>query len=365
MASEDQTHFYSIKQMDFNLLQKHTVDVYQLRNHECRVIEQVPARSLLKPQRFDLYAKLYYIGNVLTNRDNAMRVYGEHIKAFNPDGREPGREDKDGINDFVSAFDQIISHFKDHDFDDEISVIPVDRNGVILDGAHRIAALAYFGKTVTIARFDGVEAKCDFDYTYFKNRGLAWDVADTIALEMVKWIDELLVACLWPSTDAKQKQIVVEMLGSQHQIAYRKDIKCDLHSLANFVGYIYRRQEWTQNPDYVLGKASRVYGKSSLSLVMFASENSLDAVLREKNGIRQLLGKGKDSLHIADDHEETLDIAAVTLDKIRQSQWMASPTLNLINKLSDQLKERWLIFKKVQWIAFKVRVYNMIRRFKS
>jgi hypothetical protein len=351
--------------MDFSLLQEHTIDTYQLRDYECRVIEQVPARSLLKPQRFDLFAKLYYISNILTNRENAMRVYSDHIKAFNPDGREPGREDKHGITDFVSAFDQIITHFKEHDFDDEISVVPVDRNGVILDGAHRVAALAYFGKNVTIVRFDGVEAKCDFDYSYFKNRGLAWGVADMIALEMVKWLEQLLVACLWPSTDVKQKQMIIEMLGSQHQIAYRKDIKCDLQSLAHFVGYIYRGQEWTQNPDYVLDKASRVYGKSSLSLVMFASESSLETVLKEKNGIRQLLGKGKDSLHIADNHDETLDIATVTLDKNRQSQWMSSPTLNLFNKFSDQLKERWLILKKVQWIAFKVRVYNLISRFKS
>ena len=357
--------YYTDAQMDFSLLQEHTIDIYQLRNHECRVIEQVPARSLLKPQRFDLFAKLYYISNILTNMENAMRVYCDHIKAFNPDGREPGREDKHGITDFVSAFDRIITHFKEHDFDDEISVVPVDRNGVILDGAHRVAALAYFGKNVTIARFDGVEAKCDFDYSYFKNRGMAWDVADMIALEMVKWLEQLLVACLWPSTDVKQKQMIIEMLGSQHQIAYRKDIKCDLQSLAHFVGYIYRGQEWTQNPDYVMDKASRIYGKSSLSLVLFTSERSLETVLKEKNGIRQLLGKGKDSLHIADNHDETLDIATVTLDKNRQSQWMSSPTLNLFNKFSDQLKERWLILKKVQWIAFKVRVYNLISRFKS
>lgn len=348
-------------QMDFSLLQEHTIEIYQLRGHECR-IEKVPARSLLTPQRFDLFAKIYYIGNVSTNRESAMRVYGEHIKAFNPDGREPGRDDKQGVNDFVSVFDKIIAHFKDHDFDDEVSVVPVDGNGVILDGAHRVAALAYYGKDVTIARFDDVEAKCVFDYTYFKNRGLAWDVADTIALEMVKWLDQLLVACLWPSTDPNQKQLIVERIGEHHQLAYRKDIRCDLHSLANFVGYIYRGQDWTQNPDYVLDKASRVYGKSALSLVLFVSENSLDTVLEEKDGIRQLLGKGKDSLHIADNHDETLDIATVTLDKNRQSQWMTSHSLNLFNKFSDKLKERWLIFKKVQWIAFKVRIYNLINR---
>ena len=350
--------------MDFNLLQKHTIEIYQLENHECRTL-RVPARTLLKPQRFDLFAKLYYIRNASVNKDDALRVYTDHIKAFNPDGREPGRDDKNGAQDFVSVFDRIIEHFGDNEFDDSISVVPVDKNGVILDGAHRVAALAFFGKSVTIAQFDDVEAKCDFDYTYFKNRGLAWDVADAVALEMTRWVDQLLVACIWPSTDSRQKSQVIEHLANEHRIAFRKDIRCDLRSLANFVGYIYRGQDWTQNPSYVLDKASRVYGKSALSIVLFSSETPLASILKEKEAIRQLLGKGKDSLHIADNHEETLDIASVTLDQNKMSQWMTNQTLNFVNEVSNYLKENWLIFRKIHWISFKVWVYNLIRRFRK
>lgn len=350
--------------MDFNLLQKHTVEIYQLESHECS-IKRVQARTLLKPQRFDLFAKLFYISNVSTHPEEALKVYTEHIKAFNPDGREPGRDDKNGAQDFVSVFDEIIELFRNNEFDEKVSVVPVDKNGIILDGAHRVAALAYFDKSVTIAQFDDVEAVCDFDYTYFKNRGLAWEIADIIALEMAKWVEPLLVACLWPSTTPKQKSLVLDKLDNSHNIAYRKDIRCDLRSMANFVGYIYRAQDWTQNQDYVLDKASRVYGKSSLSIVFFMSETSLESILKEKDDIRQLLGMGKDSLHIADSHEETLDIATVTLDKSRLSQWMANQTLSFVNQMYNRVNERWLIFKKIHWITFKVRVYNLIKRFKS
>lgn len=350
--------------MDYNLLQQHTVNIYQLRNHDCE-IRRVEARSLLKPQRFDLFAKLYYIKNFSTRNEEALRVYSEHIKAFNPDEREPGRNDKNGIQNFVSVFDSLINLFKNADFDERISIVPVDKNGVILDGAHRVAALAYYNKTVTIAQYNDVVAKCDFDYSYFKNRGLAWDVADIIALEMTKWVEPLLVACVWPSTTPKQKSFVLDRLDNSHSIAYRKDIRCDLHSLVNFVRYIYRAQDWTQNHDYVLDKASRVYGKSSLSIVFFMCETSLESILQEKDEIRQLLGTGKDSLHIADNHEETLDIAAVTLDKGRLDQWMANQTLSIVNQMYTRVNENWLIFKKIHWISFKVRVYNLIKRFKS
>lgn len=350
--------------MDYNLLQKHTVEIYQLKDRECS-IHSVPARSLLKPQRFDLFAKLYYIGNVSTNRDTALMVYAEHIKAFNPDGREPGRDDKDGVRDFVSVFDGLIEHFKNNDFDDSKSVVPVDKNGVILDGAHRVAALAYYGKNVTIAQFDEVESKCDFDYIYFKNRGLSWDVADMIALEMVKWAEQLLVACIWPSTNAKQKAQVMDYLAAGHVIAYRKDVRCDLRSMSNFVGYIYREQDWTLNPDSVFDKASRVYGKSPMSIVLFMAKTGLDSILEEKERIRKQLGHGKDSLHITDNHHETLDIAKITLDSDCMKQWMTSQTIGMLNKLCSSIQEQWTIFKKIHWISFKVFVSKLLQSIKS
>ena len=350
--------------MDFNLLQKHTVEIYQLKDKECYV-HSVPARSLLKPQRFDLFAKLYYIRNVSTDRDIALRVYAEHIKAFNPDGREPGRDDKDGVWDFVSVFDGLIEHFRDNDFDDSKSVVPVGKNGVILDGAHRVAALAYFDKDVTIAQFDEVEPKCDFDYIYFKNRGLSWETADMIALEMVKWVDQLLAACVWPSTNAKQKSQALDYLAKSHVIAYRKDIRCDLRSMSNFVGYIYREQDWTLNPASVFDKASRVYGKSPLTIAQFETDTDLESILEEKDRIRKVLGNGKDSLHITDNHEETLDIANMTLDPGRVRQWMTSQTIGVINKLCNSVQEQWTIFRKIHWISLMVRVSKLIKSIKS
>ena len=111
----------------------------------------------------------------------ATKVYSEHIKAFNPDFKEPGRDDKNGCSDFINDFNAIIRQFKNNEFDDSISIVPVDKNGIILDGSHRLAALAYYNRTITIARFHNVTAKCRFDYDYFLNRGLSRTIADIIA----------------------------------------------------------------------------------------------------------------------------------------------------------------------------------------
>ena len=348
-------------QMDFSLLQEHTIEIYQLKNRECR-IEQVPARSLLCPKRFDLFAKLYYIDNLASNPSAAMEVYSDHIRTFNPDGREPGREDKNGTEDFVKVFDAIIAHFRENDFDDHVSVVPVDGEGVILDGAHRVAALAYFGKDVTIARYEGVKAVCDFDYNYFKNRGLSWRVCDIIALEMVKRLEDVYAACVWPSNSTDNQQLILSKLKNEHRIAYVKEIHCDLSSLRGFVKYIYRDQNWTQNPSYVLDKATRVYGKSRLMLVFFESQSDLNTILKEKEQIRDVLGIGKDSLHITDNHSEALDIATAVLSEEGLSRWMAAGAANQCRKMCLKLQEKWFIFKKVHWIDFKVKVYQMINK---
>ena len=345
--------------MDYNLLQEHTVNIYQLRCRDC-VIRHVNARSLLKPQRFDLFAKLYYIKNVTKHKEDALRVYREHIKAFNPDGHEPGRQDKNEIQDFVSAFDFLIEHFKDNDFDDEISVIPVDRNGVILDGAHRVAVLAYYDKTVTIAQYQDIVAKCNFDYKYFQDRGLAWAICDIIAYEMTKWCDNLFVACLWPRIgNEKIKLDAIEQISSNHRVVYTKKLSVNLTSLSRFVHTVYQSQSWTDNDFAVQDKAIRIYGNDNqvIWFAFFENVDPLEKMIAEKERWRAKYGYAKDSLHVTDSNAETLQIANLVLTKEGLSDWLE---VSNVNKFCQITEEKWYYFKKVTWMNLKSKVWQLL-----
>ncbi len=173
----------------FPLLQPHTIDLYDLRNKQYE-IKHVPASSLLNVKRFDLFAKLYYIRLYSTDKEKALKIYTEHIKAFNPDLREPGRGDKTSLTTFIDTFDRLIEAFRENDFDEKISIVPIDGDNVILDGAHRVAALAYYNKEVTVAQFQETKAKM-FDCTYFKMRGLRWKTCDIISSEMTYWMGNI------------------------------------------------------------------------------------------------------------------------------------------------------------------------------
>lgn len=177
------------------LIQKHTIDIYNLKDKPFQ-IKTIPARDLLSEHRFDLYAKLYYIKYYQTNLDKAIRVYANHIKAFNPDWKEPGREDKQNLDDFLLTFNYLIDYFKNNEFDSSKSLIPINQDNIILDGAHRIAALAYWNRNVVVAQFNNIMPKCTFDYSYFINRGLPLDIANTIAHEMISWKPNLKIVLL-------------------------------------------------------------------------------------------------------------------------------------------------------------------------
>lgn len=337
------------------LIQSHTVNIYNLESKEYKC-EVVNARSLLHVSRFDLFAKMYYARNRIKQHEKALSVYIQHIKAFNPDLKEPGRDDKVTLESFVGTFDGLLDYFKDNNFDDAISIVPVDEDGVILDGAHRVAALAYYNKKITILRFSGVKSKGPFDYKYFKERGLSWSICDLIANEIPLWRNDILVACLWPQMgNLKCKNIGVKYLASKFQICYIKDIKVSLKSIQTLIGMIYSSQPWVNDPKSIQYKSICCYGKSNkiLRIVLMQSDHTLKDTIEYKEDLRNIFHSGKHSLHITDSVEETRELTPLILTDKGRELWQ---TENETYKLIEKLKERWFYFNKIQWINFKVAI---------
>ncbi len=345
-------------------LQYHTITTYELDGKASFTLQHVKARTLLTVRRFDLFAKLYYIAHRDNDRQQALKVYSAHIMAFNPDGREPGRDDKNGVDDFIDNFDKLIDDFRVNEFDSNQSLIPVDAHGTILDGAHRVAALAFYDREVTIVRFEDVQAKCNFDYEYFKKRGLSWGICDIVALEMAEWLNDLYAACLWPRINDDEKRMVKNTLAVHHHIAYVKEMSVTLRTLKQFVGEIYSLQSWTKNPDAVSDKALRCLGHGRRMWVVFFSaiNNDLVMILSEKEAMRSLLGHGKDTLHITDNDNETRQIAELVLSQDVSNSAMP---ISSFSRIVETLKERWFYFKHIQWIELKVKIYQIVKRIRK
>lgn len=350
----------------FSLLQQHTIDIYKLKNHRF-TLEKVKARSLLSLSRFDLLAKLFYIRNMQEgHEDVARKVYLEHIKAFNPDAREPGRDDKTSYEDFLSVFDQLITYFRDHDFDAEKSVVPVGAGDAILDGAHRIAALAYWDKDVTVARFADVEPVAQFDYAYFRSRGLPQATADTIAAEALRWKDDILVACVWPRIgDGKERQRVVGAISVFARPYYQKSLRVPLKSFVRLIASVYRAQPWVgTDANHYAGaadKAMNCYGNCRKVTFVFFECSDLKAVLELKDRIRGMFTYGKHSLHITDNQRETEDIARLVLTPEGMGEWLyTGGYAGRMQQWADRWREFWFMARGLYLTRLKVAVYRLV-----
>lgn len=344
-----------------HLFQPHTVSLYGL-DQKSYSIEKVSAKSLLKPSRFDLFAKLVYIRYRKSNPEFAIRIYSEHIKAFNPDLKEPGRDDKNGLQDFIDSFDKLIDYFSENEFDENISLIPVSDDGTILDGSHRLAALIYFDKEVTIARFNGLKPVCDFDYDYFLKRGLPVSTADTIVNETKDELTNLYVACLWPKMgNIKNREFATNYFKDHFQLWYLKNLRMSLGGLSRFVYQIYKSQDWvgTETDGFKGAKNKAISCYSNNGLVQFVvfKADSIDEVIKAKDEIRNHYGLEKHALHISDNDDETSEILELVLTERKNEFTDAS------GRLSDRMDETVQIFRNVYWIGLKVKLAKILKKF--
>lgn len=351
--------------MNFDLIQRHTVDLYDLTHKEYEELE-VPARTLLVAQRFDLFAKLFYIKNRKTNRKIALDVYNNHIKAFNPDLKEPGRKDKNGYDDFVASFDNVIDDIEQNGFDKSKSIVPVDENGVILDGAHRVSILSYLDKTVNIVRFKNVVNNGRFDFDYFLKRGLNWKIADIIANEMVQWRPNMLIACLWPRMGgANVKKEALSIINSRYPLCYTKTINTNMESFVRFIAKVYEDAPWVGNEanDYegARNKALSCFDSNrQIAFALFESDN-LDEIIAFKAELRQKFQSEKHSIHITDNVEETKNIASHVFDADSLNSWNQLNN-GIVQQCKSFFAEKAYYFKHVTWINIKVAVAKMLGR---
>lgn len=331
-----------------SLLQKHTVELYDLEKENFQKL-RVDAVSLLKVQRFDLFAKLFYIKYRESNPEIALKIYAEHIKAFNPDLKEPGRTDKNSLEDFLRAFDELIDRFKDYDFDESISLVPVSKDDVILDASHRIAALAFFNKKVTILKFKEIQAITNFDYIYFQKRGLPYAIADTIAASALEYLDNVCIACYYlPEEEAMN--YYKESLALHFQILYIRRRRLTKNGIRKFANLLPAKETSGINHFQVDNRQS-----VNLQIVLFEaeSENEIQSFANE------YYKRDKDtnlSYYISRNKSDVRDIVDLFFTE------QVNSLTNSYTRSLDRLEEYKDLFENVHLIRYKTLIARYLNK---
>ena len=319
--------------------------------------DYIDARKLLCTARFDFYGILIYIDHKvkgLKDLSFAKSVYFERTQAMTGFRfKENGNSKKSSFDVFLVALDKLIDAFLHDEFEEDRTYIPVDKNLVPLDGAHRVACAAYFGRKLHILRF--LKREYQFSgFQYLKKQLLPPSVADTMAMEATKWHDDLFVFFLWPQAHLNQQKLetAMERIRNSTDELYETNYYLSSHGLWNLMLQIYGHMDWIGNVDNgysnLITKVDEVWAKNGLVHLMIVRANSCDFVMKIKTELRDFFEIGLSSIHSTDNIEETrLALSALLNPKSRHFLEHAYPTtykeaLRLCNEFRLSIKNQGL-----------------------
>jgi len=307
--------------------ERHLFNKYNISNEKLDLkindLKIKNAKDLINCNRLDLIAKYIYVEakDSGVNIEYSKELYKAHIKAFtHGEYFERGQEDnKNSIDAFYEVFDKLIVEISKYGFNYNISKIPIDKNGVLIDGAHRVSICAFYNLAIKVTKFNTEALK--FNYVFFKKRMLEPKYLDYIINRYVGLKKNSIYAmCLWPCAFQKNK-IVREILDEHLSILYEKEIILNSKGAHSFIAQIYHHHDWVGSPlDKFSGaqnKADNCFGnyKSPITLFFLETDLSFLEILKLKDKIRKNVGLDKHSVHITDNFEETKQISELLLNK--------------------------------------------------
>jgi hypothetical protein len=306
--------------------ERHLFNEYNISNNtldlKIKDVSIKSAKDLINYNRIDLIAKYIYIQAKVTgvNYEYAKEIYKAHIEAFSY-GKyvERGQESsKNNIETFYKVFDELINEISENGFNPAVSKIPIDNNGIIIDGAHRVSICAYYNLPILASIFN-IEGQ-KYDYSFFNNRMLESKYLDYLVHKYIEIKKKGIYAmCLWPSAFSKKK-LVKEILQEHVGIVYEKQVQLNTKGAHSFISQIYSHHDWVGTPREMFhgahNKANNCFKnyKSPITLFVLESDVALSEILKLKELIRTKIGLDKHSVHITDNFEETKQISELLLN---------------------------------------------------
>ena len=292
----------------------------------------------LHANRFDLIIKIVYMyfHVVIKHVPQCILLsYTEHIRVWNGfketcndknprmNGYYRSCKPKNSKEDFLKSYHNLVDNLRDYGFNSSKSSIPVDVNGVLINGAHRLSSSIVLSQSVCVQH---LSYKKDFtvDYKYFHSRGLQKSVIEMVLLEYLKiqlhlsLTSQVTILSLFSKDEKKEKtmrSILRNKCSRDGFIVYEKDVFVTKLGMKQLIIHMYGLQTWIQAK---INNMENKFSKLDLARVrffFFFGRNSTE--LKDcKNEIRMLYNdiNFKSSVHIPDTPHETLILAEMILN---------------------------------------------------
>ena len=141
---------------------------------------------------------IFYLNYKDKNQQLAHKVYFERVRSVTFDRfEEPGNADN-SYDSYCLAFDNIFESINKHGFDKFKSLLPLAKNGSLLNGSHRLAS-----SIVSDIKVHSVKLDEDYmidDYKVLMQRNVPIDIIELAVCEFIKYSKNVYLAFLWPSS---------------------------------------------------------------------------------------------------------------------------------------------------------------------
>lgn len=279
-------------------------------------IKRIPASSLISSNRLDISIKIDYVRALIEggNSDSARKSYENNIEIIsNGTFIEPGSSNKKSFKDYDDYLKKLINQMR-NGFDDKVSIIPVSKNEIPLDGAHRIAVAAYFNLEVTVAVFDTVDFR--YDFNYFRSRFCSQDYLDSLALSHIRNTKKKITLVIeWPRKN-QLDSAVNQIFGSS--VTYMKEESLNFTAVKNLMLMNYWGEAWVgARGEPKLGinsKAMACYKGGSTKFYWIEGLN-VEEVVNRKEHIRRFVQGEKHVIHSTETPNETLMVSQSILTR--------------------------------------------------
>lgn len=296
-------------------------------------IVSLDAIDLLTPERFDIVFK-YALASLMDKGiyDKwAIAPYEHHLKVWN--NLIENDPPKNGIDEYISSFKQIIKSIRNGGYDPNQSPIPIDDlTSAPLNGAHRIAAAMLTNSEVpcySVERKDQHKVGCFCSSSYLLNRsahvpgGLSRVHADQAAHTYTKLKNTTRIITVFPSAQAHDSELAA-LISKECKLIYSTKLNLPPLAAFNFIRYAYDEDKSRGNPwlgnfnDKWSGASSKTrhcFSQPGPTRLYWFEEESPEQSVRLKEEIRDIFKIGKHSVHINDTYSETLSMSGYLLNE--------------------------------------------------
>jgi len=272
--------------------------------------------DLLTHKRFDVVIKYLYASNLSSGF--FKNAYKEHLGIWN--GFTEDKRKKSTFEDFDNSFISMINNNVDEP-------VPVNPEGHLANGAHRLAAALYRQRPINIRSTTKKENyPIEADYKVFLRKGLQKHILGRTALEYAKLKPNTHVICLFPIAHTRMDE-VMNIIEKHSNIFYTSSEGLTAPGQIGLIKEIYLSEGWVSEKG-IRKKCQQCFrGMAQVTFVLIDAKN-LETVKEMKKEIRALFKVGNHSVHINDYHVDTVRIAKTVFN---------DNSIHFLNKRRDVL----------------------------